>query len=111
LTGDIHSNWVNNLQVDCEDEKSPVVGTEFVGTSISSGGDGSDAAKSRETLTAENPFVKYFNAERGYVSCEVTPKTWTARYQTVPFVTKPDAPLVTRKTFIVENGQPGAVEA
>lgn len=111
LTGDIHSNWVNNLQVDCEDEKSPVVGTEFVGTSISSGGDGSEATKGAESLYAENPFVKYFNAERGYVSCEVTPKTWTARYQTVPFVTKPDAPLVTRKTFVVENGHPGAVEA
>lgn len=111
ITGDIHSNWVNNLQVDCDDEKSPVVGTEFVGTSISSGGDGNEAKPRAASLYAENPFVKYFNAERGYVSCEVTPKMWTAKYQTVPFVTKPDAPLVTRKTFVVENGKPGAVEA
>ena len=42
LTGDIHSNWVNDLKVDYENENAPVVGTEFVGTSISSGGDGSD---------------------------------------------------------------------
>ena len=62
-------------------------------------------------MLSENPFVKFFNAERGYVSCEVTPKTWTSRYQTVPFVTKPDAPLVTRKTFVVERDKPGAVEA
>ena len=42
ITGDIHSNWVSDLKVDWKDEKSPVVGTEFTGTSISSGGDGVD---------------------------------------------------------------------
>lgn len=111
LAGDIHSNWVNNLQVNSDDEKSPVVGTEFVGTSISSGGDGVERPKNTAELLSENPFVKFFSAERGYVSCEVTPKTWTSRYQAVPFVTKPDAPLITRKTFVVESGRPGAVEA
>lgn len=111
LTGDIHTNWANNLQVNCDDEKSPVVGTEFVGTSISSGGDGVEQHKSTPQLYSENPFVKFFNAERGYVSCEVTPKRWTSRFQTLAVVTKPDAPLVTRKTFVVENGRPGAVEA
>lgn len=111
LTGDIHSNWVNNLQVNCDDEKSPVVATEFVGTSISSGGDGVDRTKNTEAMLSENPFVKYFNAQRGYVSCEVTPKTWTSRYRIVPVVTKPDGAVETRKTFVVEIGRPGAVEA
>ena len=40
LTGDIHTHWVNDLKVDFDDEKSPVVASEFVGTSISSSGDG-----------------------------------------------------------------------
>ena len=40
LTGDIHSNWVNDLRVDDRKPESPVVATEFVGTSISSGGNG-----------------------------------------------------------------------
>jgi alkaline phosphatase D len=111
LTGDIHSNWANNLQVNCDEEKSPVVATEFVGTSISSGGDGTQQGKTTAQMLSENPFVRFFNAERGYVSCEVTPQTWTSRFQTLPFVTKPDAPLVTRKTFIVERDKPGAVEA
>ena len=111
LTGDIHSNWVNNLQVNSEDEKSPVVGTEFVGTSISSGGDGVLQTKDTPALLSENPFVKFFSAERGYVSCEVTPATWTSKYQAVPFVTKPDAPLITRKKFVVEHGRPGAIES
>lgn len=108
LTGDIHSNWVNDLQVDSSNEKSPVVATEFVGTSITSGGDGAEAPTVELAMKIENPFLKFFNFERGYVSCEVTPKQWTSHYRTVEFVTKPDAPLNTRRSFVVEAGQPGA---
>lgn len=108
LTGDIHTSYVNDLQVNSADEKSPVVATEFVGTSISSSGDGSETQKNTPEMLKENPFVKFFNAERGYVSCELTPKQWTSFYRTVPFVTKPGAPLVTRQAFVVEAGKPGA---
>jgi alkaline phosphatase D len=106
ITGDIHSNWANELIADFDELDSPVVGTEFVGTSISSGGDGAAAPKSHDQLLAENPFLKFFNAERGYVRCEVTPQTWRSDYRTVPFVTKPGAPLVTRASFVVESGRP-----
>ena len=40
LSGDIHSNWVNDLRVDDRLPETPVVATEFVGTSLSSGGNG-----------------------------------------------------------------------
>lgn len=110
LTGDIHNNWANNLQVDAANEKSPIVATEFVGTSISSGGDGKEATKDTATMLSENPFVKFFNAERGYVSCEITPKSWTTHYRTVPVVSKPGGKLVTRKSFVVEAGRPGLQE-
>ena len=106
ITGDIHSHWANELIADFDELDSPVVGTEFVGTSISSGGDGAAAPKSHDHLLAENPFLKFFNAERGYVRCEVTPQTWRTDYRTVPFVTKPGAPLVTRASFVVESGRP-----
>ncbi len=111
LTGDIHQNFVNDLVIDDRAEKQPIVATEFVGTSISSGGDGADVRKGQDQLLSENPYIRYTNGERGYVSCDITPLSWTAKYQTVPFVTKPDAPLVTRKTFVVEQGRPGAQEA
>ena len=45
LTGDIHTNWVNDLKIDFDDEKSATVATEFVGTSITSGGDGAEKTK------------------------------------------------------------------
>jgi alkaline phosphatase D len=108
LTGDIHSNWVNDLQVDSSRADDPVVATEFVGTSISSQGDGSESNAKVPQVLAENPFVKFLNLERGYVSCEVTPTTWTSHYRTVPYVTRLGAPLNTRKSFVVETGRPGA---
>jgi alkaline phosphatase D len=108
LAGDIHSNWANDLQLSPHDSKSPVVATEFVGTSISSGGNGQQIGKDTVGVLAENPFVKFYNQQRGYVSCEVTPKTWQTHFRTVEYVSRPGAPLVTRKSFTVEDGRPGA---
>jgi len=106
ITGDIHSNWANELIADFDQLDSRSVATEFVGTSISSGGDGSATTKNIDLLYSENPFVKYFNAERGYVCCEVTPKTWRSDYRTVPYISRPGAPLQTHRSFIVESGRP-----
>jgi alkaline phosphatase D len=108
LTGDIHSNWVNDLKVDFRDADAPAVGTEFVGTSITSGGDGMDQSPRMKDVLAENPFVKFQNSQRGYVSCSVTPDAWHADYQIVEQVTTPDAPRRTRASFRVTNGRPGA---
>ncbi len=106
LTGDIHTHWANNLVADFDRPDSAPVGVEFVGTSISSGGDGTQMPKGREHTLGENPFVKFLNGERGYVRCEVTPTQWRSDYRTVPYVEKPGAPLLTRASFVVESGKP-----
>jgi alkaline phosphatase D len=111
LGGDIHSNWANDLIADFDDLDSRIVGSEFVGTSISSGGDGMQQPKQYAALMAENPFVKFHNTERGYVRCEVTPEQWQTDYQVVEYVTRPGAPLQTRASFVVENGRPGVTGA
>ena len=108
LTGDIHSNWVNDLKVDYENENAPVVGTEFVGTSISSGGDGVDTRDSTAAMLLENPWVKFFNAQRGYVRCAVTESQCVADYLVLDYVTQPGSPISTRASFVVESGRPGA---
>jgi alkaline phosphatase D len=105
ITGDIHSNWANDLHVG--DPDTPVVATEYVGTSISSSGDGGQREDYAKAMTSENPFVKFFNGERGFVQCEVTPGLWRSEYQVVPVVSKPGAPLITRATFVTESGKPG----
>lgn len=111
LTGDIHSNYANDIKLDFDNMDSPTVATEFVGTSISSGGDGKQLPEVMAGIMSENPFVKFYNAERGYVQCTVTPEEWKTDYQVVEYVTKPGAPLVTRVSFAVENGRPGLQKA
>lgn len=104
LTGDIHTNWANELPPDFDEAEVGSVGVEFVGTSISSSGDGEDQPDYTASLLEENPFVKYHNRERGYVRCEVTKAEWRTDYRTVPYVSRPGAPLQTRATFLVESG-------
>jgi alkaline phosphatase D len=108
LTGDFHTNWMADLKANFDDPASATVGTEFVGTSISSGGDGSDTTAFGRTVLAENPHVHFHNSQRGYVRCTVTPQRWTADYRIVPFVSRPGAPVSTRASFAIEAGHPGA---
>jgi alkaline phosphatase D len=108
LTGDIHSNWVNNLRIDDLQDGSPVVATEFVGTSISSGGNGTDQPRGVDKLLSENACLAWHNAERGYVSCTVTPDHMQADYLSALDVTREDGEIVKRASFVVSSGRPGA---
>ncbi len=111
LTGDIHTNWVNDLQVEGQSSKSPVVGTEFVGTSMNSGGNGGNKIAEFERAVGQNDFVHWHNTNRGYVSCEVTPETWTSNFRITPVVNTHGSPVETAASFVVEQGQPGAKKA
>ena len=108
LTGDFHSNWVADLKANFDDPRSATVGTEFVGTSITSGGDGSEIYPVGQTALAENPHLHFADNQRGYVRCAVTSDRWTADYRVVPYVRREGAPISTRASFIVHAGHPGA---
>lgn len=108
LSGDIHNNWVNDLKADFADPSSATVATEFVGTSITSGGDGSDFPESMRAVVSENPFVRFHNDQRGYVRCEATRREFRADFRIVPYVTSEGAPIETRASFVVQDGRPGA---
>lgn len=107
LTGDIHSNWANDLRVDDRDMDLPVVATEFVGTSISSGGNGSATPKGVETLLAENPFVRFHDRQRGYVRCDVTPGVWRSEYVVIDDVLKPGGKASVAAKFAIDAGEAG----
>jgi alkaline phosphatase D len=106
ITGDVHSSWVADLHAGETD--SPVVGTEFVCSSITTNMDGYDVPAA-DGFREWNPHLRYHEERRGYVSCEVTPERFQASFRFVPWVTRPDAPLQTRAAFVVEDGRPGAV--
>jgi alkaline phosphatase D len=111
LTGDSHANWVNELRVDDRQADTPIVATEFMGTSISSEGDGVEKPESWDFITSQNPGNRFFNGERGYVRCTVTPDAWLSDYRVVPYVSRPGAPVKTRASFVVEPGEPGVKQA
>jgi alkaline phosphatase D len=108
LAGDIHNNWVSDLHVNAADVKSPIVGTEFVGTSVSTSGDGSDITEAQKAMVAENPWVRFCNNQRGYVTCDVTKDNLKTDFRVVDFVSRPGAAVKTRASFVVESGHPGA---
>ncbi len=106
LTGDNHANWVHDIR--SEGAAAASVCTEFLGTSISSGGDGSDKPGFfTDAVAGENPHVKWANNRRGYMVCEVTPDAWRTEFRTVTFVSKPDAPVETASRWRVTRGKPG----
>jgi alkaline phosphatase D len=107
LTGDVHSHWAAELKADFNNPTSATLGVEFVGTSISSGGDGADMTPTGSTVLAENPHIRFFNGQRGYVRCVVTPAQCRADFRVLPYVSVPGAPITTRASFVVQNGVPG----
>ncbi len=60
---------------------------------------------------AANPCVKFFNKQRGYVRCTITPDAWKSDYVEVSDVTRPGGDVLTRASFVVEAGAPGAKKA
>jgi alkaline phosphatase D len=106
ITGDNHANWVNEIRT--RGKTGTQVATEFLGTSITSGGDGAERSTwFSDAVAAENPQVKWQNNRRGYVVCEVAPDTWRAEYRTVEYVSRPDAPLQTPSKWRLTQGRPG----
>ena len=104
LTGDIHSSWANELRVDDRQADTPIVATEFVGSSISSSGNGPKEVNGLDALLAENPCVKFHDRERAYVTCTVTPKTWQSDFRVIDEVLKPGGTVSTKASFVVEAG-------
>ena len=103
ITGDNHANWVNELQAG----NGKTVSTEFLGTSITSGGDGSERSQYFERVAGENPHVKWQNNRRGYFVCDVDGDQWATRFRTVPFVSRPDAPVETASEWQLTRGVAG----
>jgi alkaline phosphatase D len=111
LSGDIHSNWVNDLHEGFARDDRPIVGAEFVTTSLTSGGDGNDRSYVSDAQRAENPHLKWQNNRRGYFICRLDEASCTAEYKTVAHVSKPGAALHNASKWRVEHGRPGIVPA
>ncbi|MFC0634842.1 alkaline phosphatase D family protein [Brevundimonas balnearis] len=111
LTGDEHQNYAGELHLDGRDPTGRPIATEFVTTSISSSGDGVDQRPDGVRIQAQNPFLKFNNAQRGYVVCDVTHERWRTDFKVLDKVSTPGGVLTTRRSLAIEAGNPTLVEA
>jgi alkaline phosphatase D len=101
LSGDIHSAWAGTLH----DAAGTALATEFVATSISSGGDGSEVLRATPTVLRRNPHIGFFNNRRGYALHEVTPARMQVGFRAVDSVSRSGVPLVEKGRLVVESGR------
>ena len=104
LTGDEHQNYAGELHRDSRNPEGRPAAAEFVTTSISSSGDGVDQRPDGRRYLADNPFLKFNNAQRGYVVCDVTPEAWRTEFKVLDRVSERGGTLTTRAVYAVESG-------
>jgi alkaline phosphatase D len=106
LGGDVHSNYVADLKPDYDDAKSPVVASEFCGTSITSLG----LPQARiDAARAFNPHVHYGRGDqRGYMRFALDAKQLQMQVRVVDAL-NPTSGVTTAARFTVDAARPGAV--
>ena len=102
LTGDIHEAFASDVKRDFNDLSSAPVGVELITTSITSGGDGSDAAAQ---ALEWNPHITFNNDLRGYLRLDVTRDLLEARFQVLDYVSELGSSVRTRAVFGVADGE------
>jgi alkaline phosphatase D len=109
LGGDVHAFFVSDLRPDFDDPRSPVVGSELCGSSITSQG---PVSARLDRLGAENPHLKFADGSaRGYVAVTVGARTTAARLRACDSVKVPRPAIRTAASFAIEDGRPGPVKA
>ena len=105
ITGDYHSSWVHDIRADFNDSSSATLGTEFVGTSITSQF-ASALIGIVEAAVTDNPHTHFFDGRyRGYVRCAVDREQWRTDFRAVPTVMDDSAEAFMLASFVVEDGQ------
>jgi alkaline phosphatase D len=105
LGGDVHANYVCDLHRDPADPASPLVASEFCGTSITSQG---FDQKRIDAIRAGNAHIHFADGtRRGYVLLDFGREAALAKLRVVETVKKPDAGIATLAAFAVEAGNPG----
>jgi alkaline phosphatase D len=108
LGGDVHQNVAANLRVNGNDPASPIVASEFVGTSITSKGLGRTAA---QRVKDSNPDIAYLRSdERGYALLHITPNQVQTTFRTTSHPVQANATLQVQARFGVNHGVAGIIK-
>jgi alkaline phosphatase D len=106
LGGDIHQNYVCQVHADFARPNSPVIASEFCGTSLSSAS--GVAQSTTDAIRAKNPHILLARSDqRGYVIADVTPTEWTTSLRVLDDVSKENSGVSTLARFVVKDRRPG----
>lgn len=109
LGGDIHQNWVARVHANPYDVSSPVIATEFCGTSISSRSATTPARIKR--AVKRNPHLVFANAEfRGYGVLRLTMDAAVVSLKVVDTIADPKSTVSELARFRVPVGKPAELE-
>lgn len=104
-TGDVHRHHAGVVPVRDGDLDGAAAATEFVCTSISSGGDGVELDPRWQNTPAENPHCQLYDARRGYQIFDVGRDLWRTEVWTMDRVAAPGGRASLATSFAVEHGQ------
>ena len=108
VTGDIHANYIWDVRTGFDQPDRPIVAAEFVGTSISSEGDGKDVSPYYYPYKVSSPqSLKWHSAHRGYLSCRATADAFTCDVRAVAYVSREGAALTTASRWKLTVGKSG----
>ena len=104
-TGDVHQHHAGVVPVREGDLDGPAAATEFVCTSISSGGDGVQRSEAWKEVPADNPHCQLNDARRGFQVFDVGRDSWRTDVWTVDKVTERGGNSTLAHRFVVERGR------
>jgi alkaline phosphatase D len=105
LGGDVHANVAAQLRVQPGDERSPVVASELVTTSVSTRG---MSAKLMAQIQRDNPDIRHARSDqRGYTLIDIRPEHLVAQFLTTPHPAQPEARLALQGRWTVQQGVAG----
>ena len=109
LGGDVHMNVAAQLRVQANDERSPVVASEIVTTSVTSRGLGE---KLLAQIRDSNPDIAHARSdERGYTLLDVRPEGVSAEFRTTANPARVDGVFKTQAQFAIRSGVAGVQKA
>ncbi|MFY3383953.1 alkaline phosphatase D family protein [Paracidovorax sp. MALMAid1276] len=110
LGGDIHQNYVCRVHAQPGQPESPVLASEFCGTSVSSrSGTTQDKV---DAIARHNPHVLLARCDqRGYGLADITPQRWTTTLRVVDDPMQAGSAVSTQARFVVEDQRPGPQRA
>ena len=109
LGGDVHSHYVADLKADYDDPQSPVIASEFCGSSITSLGMPQARLDAARTF---NPHIRYGRSDqRGYMRFALDAKQLQAQIRVVDDALDPASGISTAARFVVDSARPGPLPA